>query len=157
MQGGTEHVARCVAGTSQLTIGITALNNHATEVQGVEHLFASLLNGHALLFTQFGKEFSIFLLFRTGSRVNDSSLVNVAKAPLLSETMNFVNITKNNEVSHTISKNAVCGFKGAFFRTFGKNNALLVSFSTRDKLFNEFHKRFYVYSLLVYCHNALQS
>ena len=148
LQCRTKHISRCVASTSQLTISIATFNNHATKVKWVEHLLASLFDGHAFLLTQLGKELSIFLFFRTSSGIDDGSLVNVAQAPLLCEVMNFINITQDDKVCYAISQHLVSGFQCAFFRTFWKNNALLVSFCTRNKLFNEFHKRLmYIYSL----------
>ena len=155
LQGRTQHIACSVACTGQLAISIAALDNHATEVERVEHLFTCFFNGHALLLAQFGKEFGVFFLLGTGGRVDDSGLVNVAQAPLLGQLMDFVHIAKNDEVCHAVGQYLVGGFKCTFFRSFRKYNALLVCFGTRNKLFNEFHKYFYVYLFYVVLYFAI--
>ena len=55
--------------------------------------------------------------------------------------MDFVGVANQNQVGYAVGQDLIGCFEGAFFRTFGQDDALLVGLSPRNKLFNEFHIR----------------
>ena len=144
LQSRTKHIARRVASTGQLSVGIAALDNHTAKVKRIEHLLAGFLNGHAFFLAKFGQKFSVLFLLGAGSRVDKGGTVNISQAPLFGKAVNFVDIAQNNQVGNTVSQNLVSSLQRTFFSTFGQYNALLVSFGTRNELFNEFHFDLYI-------------
>jgi len=139
LQGGAKHVARGVASTSKLAIGMAALDDKATEVERVEHFLVCFFEGHPFLLAKLEQQLCIFLLLLVAFGVNDSGLFDVAKPPLLSETKYFLTITKDDEVGHTVGDDLISRLEGAFFRSLWQYNALAISFSPRNELFYEFH------------------
>ena len=62
VEGGAQHIAGGVEGTSHLTIGIAVLDDEATQVERILGSGASLLHGDAFVLAQFIEEFAIFLV-----------------------------------------------------------------------------------------------
>ena len=139
MQGGTEHVARFVASTSQLAVGVAVLDDEAAQIERVLHEFACLLNGHALLLAELEEQLCVFLLAGMVFGVDDSGLADIAKAPLHSLLSNLCGITDEDEVGHFVRQDLVGSLEGALLRSFGQYDALAVGLSARNKLFYEFH------------------
>ena len=139
MQGGTEHVARGVARTGQLAVGIAALDDHAAVVERVSHLDAGFFDGHALLLAQFAEQLGVFLSLGAVGGVDDRGTVDVAESPFLGQAVDFVDIAEQDKVGHAVGKNLVGSLEGAFFSSLRQYDALLVGFGASNELFNEFH------------------
>ena len=60
----------------------------------------------------------------------------MGQSPTLSQILDFSGIANQNDISHLIREDAISGFQGSFLRSFGEDNALLISFSTRDNVLN---------------------
>ena len=136
LQGGAQHVARRVAGTGQLAVGIAVLDHQAAQVQRIVHQFAGLFDGHAFLFAQFAQQLCVF--FRAGIviRVDDSGLANVTQAPLFGAGMDFIRVAQQNQVGNSLCQYQVGSFQCAFFRAFRKDNALAVRFGALNDFIN---------------------
>ena len=119
-----------------MSVGTLGLDNHTTQVEWVLHQFTGFLNGHTLLLAQLGQQLGILLALLAVQRVNQCSLVNVCQPALLSQCMHLVRITNQDEVGNVLCQHTVGGSQCALLLSFGEHNALLVTFGTRNNLFN---------------------
>ena len=140
MQGGAEHIARGVARTGQLSVGIAALDDETAQVEGIFHDAACALDGDALLGAELRQQLGILFFLGVVARVDDGGLCDVLKVVLGSEFFDFFGVAQENEVGNALGEDTVGSFQSAFFRAFGENDALLVGFCFCNELFNQCHK-----------------
>ena len=68
--------------------------------------------------------------------VDDGGFTDVAQAPLFGAGFDFGRVTQQNQVGYSVCQNLVGSFQGAFFGSFGKNNALAVRFGALNDFVN---------------------
>ena len=116
LQGRAKRVARRGEGTRDLSVSIATLDDEAAEVQGVQHQFASLFDGHALLLAKFKKQLCILLCFFRCSRIYNHCLTNVFQSQLVGQSKNFSLIADKNDIGDVVSKTLVGGSKCALLQ-----------------------------------------
>ena len=67
-----QHVAGGVSCSGELSVGFSALDNHATIVERVGHLLAGFLDRHAFLLAKFKEHLCILLALLAVLRVDES-------------------------------------------------------------------------------------
>ena len=139
LEGRTQRVAGCAERTGYLSVGIAALDDEASEIEGVEHLLLSLLQSHALLLPQFEEQLGIFFAFLTRGRVNQRSLVDVLQSELVGQCVDLVDIAEQDEVGKVIGQRLVSCGECTLLRCFREDDALLVAFCARNNFVNQVH------------------
>ena len=129
LESRTERVARSGESTTDLSVGFATLDDEATVIERVEHLFASLFDGHTFLLAKFKEQLSIFFTLRRSSRVDESGFVDVLQSELVSKGMEFVDVAKNDDVCKSVSDSTVCSSECALLCSFREHDALFVSLS----------------------------
>ena len=126
LEGGAQHVARGVHRTGNLAVGITGLDEQATQVQRVKHLLAGVLDSHTLGLAQFIEQLRILLDGFGIVGIDDRSLVDVVE-PKFGGFGHDVGLVANEyHVSNAVGDDAVGSRHGAGFGTLGKDDALPV-------------------------------
>ena len=134
LQGRAQDVARRVACAGQLPVGIPGFNHEAPEEERVQHFFLGFFHRHAFFLAELEKQLCVFFFLGAGGRIDDGSLGDVAQSPFFCGFFDFRRVTQDNQVGHFVRQDAVGGFQCAFFRAFGKDDALLVGLCAGDNL-----------------------
>ena len=116
LQGRAKRVTRRGEGTRDLSVSIPALDDEASEIQRVQHQFASLFDGHALLLAKFKKQLCILLCFFRCCRIDNHCLTNVFQSQLVGQSINFSLIADKNDIGDVVSKTLVGGSKCALLQ-----------------------------------------
>ena len=118
-QGRAECVACGAERTGNLAVCITALDDEASEVEGVHHLLAGFLDGHALLLAQFVEQLCVLLGLLAGGRVDDGGLADVGELEFLGERVYLVWIADEDDFGQLVGQCLVGSGKRALFKAFG--------------------------------------
>ena len=126
LEGGAQHIAGGVEGTSHLTIGIAVLDDEATQVERILGSGESLLHGDAFVLAQLIEEFAIFLVHGFVVGVDEGGFAYVLEAQFLGFSLNFVGVAEQYDVGQSFFQKTVGGSECTGFKTLGENDALLV-------------------------------
>ena len=136
LECGAQGVTRGAERSRYLSVGISALDDEASEVEWVEYLLVCLLYGHAFLLAELVEQLCVLFGLLRCCRVDDCSSVDVCESEFLCLSEYVVRVAYENYVGYVVGKAAVGRRECAFLERFGKHDALLVAASAIDDLFD---------------------
>ena len=143
LQGGPEGIACGGEGTADLSVGIAALDDEATEVQRIEHLLPGLLLGHALGLAQFVEQRCIIVGLGAGLGVDDGGLLHVLQTQFLGLRQNFLAVADEDDFGQLVGYGAVGSGQCALLQRFGEHDALFVALGSSNDFVDECHSGYF--------------
>src|SRR3712207_9560417 len=105
-----------------------------SQVERILHKLTRLLEGHAFLLAQFGQQDGVLLALGIVLRINNRCLIDMGKAPLLGETLDFFGTTNKNKICKVVGQYTVSSLQSALFRGFGRSEEHTSELQSRQYL-----------------------